>query len=254
MRQNLRRALYNLRQTLEAPTTVPLLLVTPQDMQLNPQSDHWLDVAKFRALLAQAQGHSHLAAAASVTCHQHLAEAVALYRGDFLAGFSLPASEPFEEWRLFTQEALHVAMLDALTTLATFHQSRQEQAQTIAYLQRQIELEPWREEAHRALMRFFAERGDRSAALAQYTLCVRLLNEELGAPPSTETDELYEQILQGVIGKSQQKVASPVIVQTPVASQTILLPAPVTPFIGRLFLANRKVNDWRLKKSTLWFV
>ena len=59
MRQNLRRALYNLRQTLEAPTTVPLLLVTPQDMQLNPQSDHWLDVAKFRALLAQAQGHSH---------------------------------------------------------------------------------------------------------------------------------------------------------------------------------------------------
>ena len=233
MRQNLRRALYNLRQTLEAPTTVPLLLVTPQDMQLNPQSDHWLDVAKFRALLAQAQCHSHLAAAASVTCHQHLAEAVALYRGDFLAGFSLPASEPFEEWRLFTQEALHVAMLDALTTLATFHQSRQEQAQTIAYLQRQIELEPWREEAHRALMRFFAERGDRSAALAQYTLCVRLLNEELGAPPSTETDELYEQILQGVIGKSQQKVASPVIVQTPVASQTILLPAPVTPFIGR---------------------
>lgn len=22
----------------------------------------------------------------------------------------------------------------------------------------------------------------------------------------------------------------------------------------QLFLANRKVNDWRLKKSTLWFV
>jgi hypothetical protein len=23
---------------------------------------------------------------------------------------------------------------------------------------------------------------------------------------------------------------------------------------SRVFLANRKVNDWRLKKSTLWFV
>ena len=233
MRQNLRRALYNLRQTLEAPTTVPLLLVTPQDMQLNPQSDHWLDVAKFRALLAQAQGHSHLAAAASVTCHQHLAEAVALYRGDFLAGFSLPASEPFEEWRLFTQEALHVAMLDALTTLVIFHQSRQEQAQAIAYLQRQIELEPWREEAHRALMQLYAARGERSAALAQYALCVRLLNDELGAPPSSETDQLYEQIVQGAIGKSQPAVAITVSVPAASLTPTVALPAPITPFIGR---------------------
>ena len=233
MRQNLRRALYNLRQTLDLPAaSETLLLVTPQDLQLNPKSDHWLDVAHFRALLAQYHSHAHPADANCVTCHQHLTEAVALYRGDFLAGFSLPASEPFEEWRLFTQEALHVAMLEALTTLATFHQKRQESALAMTYYQRQIELEPWREEAHRALMQLFAARGDRSAALAQYTLCVRLLNDELGAPPSSETDQLYEQIVQGAIGKSQPTGAIPVSMEAPI-TQTVALPAPVTPFIGR---------------------
>jgi len=234
MRQNLRRALYNLRQTLDLPAaSEPLLLVTPQDLQLNPKSDHWLDVAHFRALLTQYHSHAHPADANCVACHQHLAEAVTLYRGDFLAGFSLPASEPFEEWRLFTQEALHVAMLEALTNLATFHQKRQEPAQAISYYQRQIELEPWREEAHQALMRLFAARGERSAALAQYSLCVRLLTEELGAPPSSETDQLYEQIVQGAVGKSQPIVASPVSVQAAPITPTVALPAPITPFIGR---------------------
>lgn len=234
MRQNLRRALYNLRQTLELPAPAePLLLITPQDVQLNPQGTQWVDVAQFRALVANCQQHAHPSFAECPACQQRLSTAVALYRGDFLTGFTLPTSERFEEWRLFTQEALHVAMLDALTTLATFHSVRQEYPPAITYFQRQIELEPWREEAHRDLMRLFAVRGERSAALAQYTLCTRLLNEELGAPPAAETDQLYELILRGAVSSSEEPVHLTVSPSPTPASTTMVLPALATPFLGR---------------------
>jgi DNA-binding SARP family transcriptional activator len=103
MRQNLRRALYNLRQTLDSPSDhPPLLLVTPQDAQLNPQATLCLDVAQFRSLLNSCQHHAHPTLEGCGTCNQQLAAAVALYRGDFLSGFALPHNERFEEWRLFT--------------------------------------------------------------------------------------------------------------------------------------------------------
>lgn len=255
MRQNLRRALYNLRQTLDPPVGhQPLLLITPQDVQLNPQSDHWLDVAQFRTFLAQWHHPPHTALEVCAACYSSLAGAVALYRGDFLAGFSLPANERFEEWRLFTQEALHVQMLDALTGLATYHMARQEHTQAITYLQRQIELEPWREEAHRTLMRLFAARGERSAALAQYALCTRLLAEELGAPPATETDQLYEQILRGEIGKSPETPPIQVVVPPNLAKATAVLPALATPFLGRqseLALIAQQLGDPACRLLTL---
>src|SRR5690606_12515409 len=62
-----------------------------------------------------------------------------------------------------------------------------------------LQLEPFREEAHRLLMRLLAESGQRSAALAQYEVCVRILDEELGVEPDDETVALYEQIAAGEI-------------------------------------------------------
>ena len=48
---------------------------------------------------------------------------------------------------------------------------------------RWLELDPLHEPAHRALIRLYAEQGDRAAALAQYRECVRTLSRELGVPP-----------------------------------------------------------------------
>jgi len=55
-------------------------------------------------------------------------------------------------------------------------------------------MEPWREEAHRQLMRILAHSGQRSAALAQYKVCRRILAEELGVEPDAETQALYARI------------------------------------------------------------
>ena len=62
---------------------------------------------------------------------------------------------------------------------------------------RQVELEPWREEAHQRVMRLLAFGGQRGAALAQYETCRRRLAEELGVEPGEETTRLYEQIRDG---------------------------------------------------------
>jgi DNA-binding SARP family transcriptional activator len=205
-RQNLRQALYNLRRALDVAdhngaqhTGQHFLTVTPRDIQFNPASDHWLDVTAFSALLDACQAHAHRRLDACAECMDYLQGAVELYRGDFLAGFSLPDSDTFEEWRLFKQEELHRQAVDALSYLASYHERRHEYETAAHYLGRQLELEPWREEAHRQLMQVLALSGARSAALQQYEICRRILAEELGAKPTAETRTLYKRIKTGVL-------------------------------------------------------
>ena len=140
-----------------------------------------------------------------------------MYRGEFLAGFSLDDSTLFEEWLLLKREWLHGRAVEALTTLADYHERRGEYDQARRYAQQQVHFEPWREEAHRQLMRLLALDGQRSAALAQYQTCTRALQIELGVEPSAETIKLFDQIKQGSLPR-------PIVPALPIAP---------TPLVGR---------------------
>jgi predicted ATPase len=59
---------------------------------------------------------------------------------------------------------------------------------------RLLELEPWQEEGHRQMMLLLALTGNRSAALAQYEACRRILASELNTQPLPETNALLERI------------------------------------------------------------
>ncbi|MCX7840088.1 MAG: tetratricopeptide repeat protein [Anaerolineae bacterium] len=109
-------------------------------------------------------------------------------------GQSRGDSTLFEEWVLVQREVLHRQMLDALDALTLYHLARNELKAARTYAARQIELEPWHEEAHRALMEAFAREGQRAAALAQYDACRKILAREFSATPSEETTHLYEKI------------------------------------------------------------
>jgi hypothetical protein len=150
-----------------------------------------------------------------------LEEAVALYRGSFLEAFSLRDSPPFDDWCLLTQEQLHRQALTALHRLADQYQACGERARACEMVRRQVELEPWQEEAHRELMRLLALSGQRSAALAQYEACCRTLMEELGVEPAEETTALYERIRHGDE------------LPFPSHGPPHNLPTPLTPLIGR---------------------
>ncbi|HEX9076041.1 MAG TPA: BTAD domain-containing putative transcriptional regulator, partial [Anaerolineae bacterium] len=226
-RSNLRQNLYNLRQAIgDARASPPYLFITRQEIQFNPASRHTLDVTAFETHLTAVATHIHTNLEECDSCAARLKQATELYRGKFLQEFFLPDSAEFEEWALLYRESLHRRALEALAHLANYHEKRGEYKDARGYALRQLELEPWWEEAHRQVMRALAAGGQRSAALAQYETCRHLLNKELGVEPSAETRDLNEQIARGepaVLRREFQPAA-----WTPPA-----LPVQLTPFVGR---------------------
>lgn len=223
-RQNLRQALSSLRQLLgdNHNTAPPFLLVDRHEVQFNPLANLWLDVTAFTTLADACERHRHRALGQCLPCLRRLEEMVNLYTGDFLAGFSLNDSAPFEEWVLLKREWLHCQTVEALSELADFYERRGEYAAARHLVQRQVQMEPWREESHRQLMRLLAEDGQRSAALAQYKACRQALRLEFDANPTNETLRLYTTIQEGYDRQDEKK--RPFVAG---------LPPIATPFVGR---------------------
>jgi predicted ATPase/DNA-binding SARP family transcriptional activator len=211
----LRNALSDLRRMLgDRQATNPFLLVSHNALQFNLNSNAWVDVAEFQRLSAALNSRAPINL---VNCEQ----AVRLYQGDFLEGFSIE-STPFEEWALLKGEQLHQQMLANLYRLADFYLESGETERALQYARRQVEMEPWREEAYRQWMLALARSGQRSEALAQYEICRRRLSEELNAEPAGDTQRLYERIRDGAVAPGlPQKI------------RFHNLPAQVTSFIGR---------------------
>ena len=223
-RQNLRQALAYIHKVLGAHSP-SLLLVTRETMQFNPNSDYVLDVAQFDALYAACRNHRHRRLETCRPCLHRLEALVALYRGEFLEHFFLADSEAFEEWALFKREWYHLHAVESLAVLAQYEERRGDIARAREYTQWQVTLEPWREEAHRTLMRLLAAEGQRSAALMQYEKCRRILTEELGVEPTAETTALYAQIRAGHISGALLGADGP--------GKLHNLPRAPTSFVGR---------------------
>lgn len=231
--KNLRHALYRLRQSLGdgepkegSETSTGSLLVTTQTVQFNALSGAWVDVAEFRSLLAQCAEHKHRRLDACSSCYTRLVSAAQLYRGDLMLGFALPDNTVFEEWLLLEREKLHIEVLDVLGVLSRLSAHRGDYANALLYARRQVELEPWREEAHMQAMQLLLLMGQRSAAIAQYAACRRALAEEFGVEPSPQTQALYEQA---------RSSASPSTGGITLVEHSFPhnLPAELTPFVGR---------------------
>jgi DNA-binding SARP family transcriptional activator/lipopolysaccharide biosynthesis regulator YciM len=154
----------------------------------------WVDVDSFRALLAECRTHGHSEGEVCSACLAPLSEAVALYRDDFLAGFSLRDSAAFDDWQFFQSEELRRELAGALERLSRGYSAREEWEQAIRHARRWIALDPLHEPAHRWLMQLYAWAGQRAGALRQYRECVRILEGELGVSPLEETTRIYEAI------------------------------------------------------------
>lgn len=192
---SLNQALSNLRCAIhDHESTPPFLIVASQSLQFNRNSDYWLDVGELERLVRRSGGKTGKSVGGA---EDRLGHAVDMYRGPFLEGFSLADSPAFEEWIVLRRERLHRLTLETMHQLAETHAMRGEVEQALHYAWRQLELDPWLEEAHLQAMRCLALAGRRSEALAQYGICRRLLAQELGAEPAAATTHFYEQIRNG---------------------------------------------------------
>lgn len=194
-RNSLRQALATLRRAIgDQKSNTPFLLLDQGNMQINPVASVWLDVGVFQQHLAASQNHTHTDIETCPFCVQHLEAGVALYRGDFFDGLLLQDSEEFELWVVTRREEFRLQALSSIFHLTNHYMRRGQYSKAQGYAFRQVEIEPYCEEAHRQLMSILANSGQRSAALAQYESCRRILASELGVPPAHETYALYKRI------------------------------------------------------------
>ena len=173
----------------------------------------WCDVTAFQHALQQ----------------QELETAVALYRDDFLSGFSLRDSLPFDDWQVVTAQTLRRDLETALEKLISQVSALGHWEKSLALAHRWLALDPLREEVHCQLMRIYTSLGQPNAALRQYRSCVRILDEELGVPPLPETTALYEAIRENRLAPplGSEQAAAP-------TQDSAAAPGPSSlPFVGR---------------------
>ncbi len=255
-RANLRVTLTRLRKSLNAERGLAnaLLKANRTTVQFTPHEQTWLDVAEFDELVAAAARHGHVGHELCTECTNGLARAAALYEGEFLEGFYLDDCEQFEEWISVQRERYRVAVLTLLSRLSEHSLATGQPAIAYRHAQRQVELDPLREQAHGQLMRALAAQRDHNSALNIYARCCRILLDELGVEPDPATTALAEEIkaakqrLPTAAPEPQPQLSvnaidalkEPAVPPTAQnGSQEALLPTrhnlrqPLTPFLGR---------------------
>lgn len=219
-RADLRGLLTLLRQTLGAETFV----ADRQTIGLHARAPLRVDTASLLAARRTVAAHGHPDGTLCERCAPQLEAAVALVRGDFMAGFSLRDSPDFDDWQRLQSEQFQAAICEAYEGLARHAEAMGDLPRALGFWQRRLHLDPLHEATHRALMAVHARAGNRAQALAQFDACAQRLEEELGVPPAPETVALAAQIRQGQIGAVAAR-ARP-------APRHNLPPDP-TPLVGR---------------------
>jgi DNA-binding SARP family transcriptional activator len=128
----------------------------------------WVDAAAFAALVA----------------HGRDEEALALCRGDLLAGLD-------DDWIVALRDEHRDAQSALLARLAA---GAGDSETALRHARARVALDPLSEEAHRDLMTRLAAAGDRPAALAVYQRFAERLRGELRIAPSAATRELAESL------------------------------------------------------------
>jgi predicted ATPase/DNA-binding SARP family transcriptional activator/tetratricopeptide (TPR) repeat protein len=212
------QSLTNLRTTLSRlnDRLAPFLLITRKAVTIDPEANVWVDAVELSTSL---QLHKLPLSTRAVHDLEH---ALTLYKGNFLDGFDISESRGFEEWLRSERQRLRVGVLQALGHLIDVHIERASFDAGVAHATRLLELDPLREDAHRQMMWLRVASGQRSAALAQYDSCRRILADELGIEPEVATTTLYRQIQSGAFVPP----AAPL-------TTSINVPAQPTRFIGR---------------------
>lgn len=129
-----------------------------------------------------------------------LTAAVETYTGDYLSGY-------YDDWMESERRRLRNRQADALSRLTALYRGASDYQRALRLAEDLAELDPLREESHREVMRLHGILGNAAAAERQYETCRRILNDEVGVEPSSDTLSLLAAIrsddapvLEGAVG------------------------------------------------------
>ncbi len=207
-----------------------------QTVGLAETAEIYVDVHHFETLIADSQKKSHGDGELSSASVELLETAVSLYKDDFMAGFSLAYTPPFEEWMLVQTEAFRQLLSRALKQLTTYYQAHGHYSQALTHASRYLLLDPLNESAHQTVIALYALTGQKTAALRQYDLCREQLQTELSLEPSSEITALYNDIRLGTYPPSDPTTQEfGTLVEEKEAKTAVPhnLPSNTTQFVGR---------------------
>ena len=195
---SLRNTLGHLQSALrqasgQAQTTY--LSVTHNALALNPDADIRLDLHTVARAYAQARAdRSSRTPPEGSASLSLLQSAVACYRGDFLAGFSLGDAPGFDDWAAVQREVWRRRLGLILDRLSEIQFARGELASTAETASLWIALDGLNEVAYRRKMRAHFAAGERGQALETYDSCRAVLAAELSVEPEPDTEALATRI------------------------------------------------------------
>lgn len=171
-RAALSQTLYVLRNALGDQA-----IVTRGDDEVGLSNDAvWCDARAFEAALDAGQS----------------GEALALYRGDLLSGFSLSDAPDFGHWLDRERDRLRERAAEGAWACANARAAERDVVQAVHWARWAAALAPTDEAVIRRLMTFLRGQGDRAAALRAYEAFASTLTREYELEPSAETRALVE--------------------------------------------------------------
>lgn len=183
---NLRTTLSTLQQILEPqrPRDAKPFLVVAEHDHLVVHDSVRSDAEEFDATMAAALADDTAGMPARALAAYH--RALALYRGDYLAGIDAA-------WAVFTRLRLRSLAVNAACRVAELVAARGEPEESARCAQRALQLDPNSERAGRLLVAALDATGDRSAAREAAT-ALRSMLRRLGVPPSSDTLRLLSRV------------------------------------------------------------
>jgi DNA-binding SARP family transcriptional activator len=179
-------AVSTLRRYLDPPTG-SYLRFEDGLYTITPDAPIENDVADFEQCVDAAERYRR--ASDLVQAQQAYINAITCYQGDYYV------DDQYLTWAIAEQERLLTRYLSALDHLGQICIAQRQFEQAIAYYQRLLERDSYREDVHCQLMRCYLQLGWRCEALRQYERCTRILATDLGLQPMQTTQALYHAIV-----------------------------------------------------------
>ena len=219
-RRRLSQALWRIRHAFRAAGLSPPLLINRDDARFDASMPHWLDVRAFEQTVSE--GLDGLGGLTAMERANRLKEAIALYRGDLLAGY-------YDDWIAVEREQLREMYVTALARLVALYERLGAYEEALHYARLLASKEPLREAAHYELMRLLQRLHRPQEALQQYERLRAILDQELHAAPSSAAQSLARELAADA-GRSAAVQRARTVVH---AAAPMLIDPASLPLVGR---------------------
>ncbi|HSK70947.1 MAG TPA: tetratricopeptide repeat protein, partial [Pyrinomonadaceae bacterium] len=154
--------------------------------QLNPELSYTIDTEDFENFIAEAEKAKRENDTESF--RENLEAAHGLYRGEYMEGVYDDWAE--ERRHYYTEQ--YNRILNALAKLAY---GEKKWSNALKFAGDILKADPYREDAHRLIMKVFAAQGKRAKVKEQFETLQQLLKTELGVAPAPETRRVFQELI-----------------------------------------------------------